>query len=154
MNRSHDHSKTPWNPSKTATARVLNPLPAPTVHEACGQPVAIAHHNDVYGREYSDWPWMYRCPKCDASVGMHPFTAIPLGTLADKALRNARKECKAPFERLYLDRRMTRDQAYARLAEHLGIPVGECHFGWFTHEQCAEAARWARGAVATFARRA
>lgn len=138
------HGKNPWNPSRRATARVLNPLPVPTVHEACGSAVEVAHHNDVYGREYSDWPWMYRCARCDATVGMHPFTNIPLGTLADKALRDTRRACKAPFETLWTQHHMTRDQAYAALAQHLGIPVGECHFGWFTREQCEQAAAWAK----------
>ena len=137
------HGKTPWNPSRRATARVLNPLPAPTVHDACGSSVEIVHHIDVYGREYSEWPWMYRCAKCDARVGMHPFTAIPLGTLADKALRDARKANKLPFERLWQERRMTRTEAYALLAAHLGITVNECHFGWFTSEQCRAAGAWA-----------
>ncbi len=46
-----------------------------------------------------DWPWVYICEGCGSYVGMHPFTDIPLGTLADAATREARKECKAPIQR-------------------------------------------------------
>ena len=138
------HGKSPWHPSQKALKRVLNPLPAPTVHE-CGQPVEIAHHDQVYGREYSEWPWMYRCKACDASVGMHPFTGIPLGTLANKALREQRKAAKQPFEQLWMTGRMSRTDAYAALAKHLGVEVEECHFGWFDASRCAIAKAWAEG---------
>ena len=133
-------TKNPWNPSRKATARVKNPLPAPTECRYCGGPVEIAHHSDVYGREYSDWPWMYRCAPCDAYVGLHPFTNIPLGILADRDLREARKRCKPVFERLFRSGRMTRSEAYAALADELRIPREECHFGWFDEARC-EAAR-------------
>ena len=139
-----DHGKSPWHPSVKATKRVLNVLPAPTVHDACGSPVEIAHHTQVYGKEFNDWPWMYRCTACDAMVGMHPFTSIPLGTLADKALRQTRMACKQPFELLWKDGgQMTRSEAYAGLAAHLGLPVEECHFGWFDAETSKRARDWA-----------
>ena len=136
--------KSPWNPSCRATARVLNPLPAPTMHDACGGAVQIEHHTQVYGRAYSEWPWLYRCRQCDATVGMHPFTAIPLGTLADKTLRKARTNAKTPFERIWQSRLMTRSEVYAALAQHLGISINECHFGWFDARQCVMAGAWAK----------
>ena len=142
-----DHGKSPWHPSAKATKRVLNPLPAPTVHEACGTAVEIKHHTQIYGREYGEWPWMYRCATCDAMVGMHPFTSIPLGTLADRALRAARNAAKKPFEQLWQDQWMTRSEAYAELAAHLGIDVEACHFGWFDAAQCERAGNWARAAL-------
>lgn len=147
MSAAMAQEKTPWNPSRKATARVPDPLPAPTVHDACGLPVEIVHHNAVYGRAYGEWPWMYRCAKCDASVGMHPFTAIPLGTLADKALREARKVCKRPFEHLWQSGVMSRTKAYAALAAHLGIPLSACHFGLFDADRCKAAAQWAQAAA-------
>jgi hypothetical protein len=136
------HGKSPWCPSRKALARVPDPLPAPAVHE-CGRPVEIVHHTDIYGRVYGEWPWMYRCAACDASVGMHPFTNIPLGTLADKELRRARKLCKQPFEQVWQGGRMSRTDAYQRLAWHLGIKVEQCHFGLFDAHQCRIAMNWA-----------
>ena len=146
-----EHGKSPWVPSKKATARVPDRLPAPTVHEACGGAVVIAHHSEVYGREFHEWPWLYRCARCDAHVGMHPFTSIPLGTLADKALRATRTSCKQPFELLWKHKRMNRNEAYAGLAAHLGIELSACHFGLFNAEQCRAARDWA---VAELRRRA
>ena len=131
--------KTPWNPSKTATARDKDPLPAPTTCNCCGSPdVEIVNNSAIYnGRSYGDWPWAYYCVACDAYVGLHPFTAIPLGTLADQPTREARKKAKPYFEYLFKTKMLSRTEAYARLAQELGLSVSECHFGLFTVEQCA-----------------
>ncbi|MBO0505296.1 hypothetical protein FED29_017875 [Aeromonas veronii] len=132
--------KTPDNPSRKAVLRVSNPLPVPSSCNICGElAVRIGTHGEVYGREYSDWPYVYLCECCGSYVGLHPFTAIPLGTLADRKTREARKSCKEPFERLHRTGVMSREQAYAWLAKAMGIPTGECHFGWFTAEQCTAA---------------
>lgn len=144
--------KTPWNPSKRATARVTNPLPAPEECPHCydhetGKPFAhieIVNNEEIYGRSYGEWPWVYQCQQCGAYVGMHPFTNIPLGTLADGPTRQARKRCKEPFESLHRSGRMTRSEAYSKLAKKLGIPVEQCHFGWFDAAQCKRAAEAAR----------
>lgn len=135
------HGKSPWHPSRKAIQRVPDPLPAPTVH-TCGKPVEIAHHTEVYGKVYSEWPWMYRCMACDATVGMHPFTGIPLGTLANKELRRARTVSKQPFEQVWQGGLMTRTEAYQRLAQHLDIAVDQCHFGLFDEDQCRIALNW------------
>ncbi|MBN3839335.1 zinc-finger-containing protein [Burkholderia sp. Ac-20349] len=129
----------PWNPSRRATARVKNPLPEPTSCPYCGATVGIVNNKAIYGREYGEWPWAYACTewRCRAYVGMHPFTNIPLGTLADKATREARKHAKALFVPLYESGRMTRTEAYAWLAGRLGIELEKCHFGWFSAEECA-----------------
>lgn len=137
------HNKTPWNPSRRATERVKDPLPAPTCCPYCDGAVEIAGHAEIYGRVYSDWPWVYRCKSCGAYVGMHPFTSIPLGTLADKELRHTRVQCKQPFTVVWQSGMMTRDQAYQRLAEHMGMTAAECHFGLFDVKQCHRARDWA-----------
>lgn len=131
--------KTPWNPSKTATARVLNPLPAPETCPYCSGPAKILTHKEIYGKDFNDWPWMYGCKRCDAYVGMHPFTNIPLGTIANAELRKARNVCKKSFERIWQEGRKTRSEAYAWLAEQMKMTREACHFGWFNAEQCYEA---------------
>ncbi|EPG7067884.1 zinc-finger-containing protein [Serratia marcescens] len=145
--------KTPDNPGRSATARVKNPLPAPTICRFCSGSVRVAGHAEIYGgREFSDWPYVYLCDSCAAYVGLHPFTAIPLGTLADEPTRKARKECKPYFERLFNRKlkvsgltvpqrfeTMDRNGAYSWLADQMQIPVAECHFGWFNIEQCQKA---------------
>lgn len=131
--------KTPWNPSRTATARVTNPLPAPSTCPNCGSSVVLVNNEEIYGSSYGEWPWAYRCAdlKCNSYVGLHPFTNIPLGTLADAPTREARKRAKAVFNPLWQGRRMSRKEAYAWLAKALGIKnVGDCHIGWFGIEMC------------------
>lgn len=138
------HDKTPWNPSKKATARVKNPLPAPGECPHCqSKDIKVAHHDEIYGKAYGEWPWAYLCTSCRAYVGMHPFTNIPLGTLADTPLRKARNDCKKPFEQLWQSGQMTREQAYAGLAAHMGLTSETCHFGWFNIGQCEKARAWA-----------
>lgn len=133
--------KTPWNPSTRATKRVKNPLPAPEQCNCCGrEAVEIKNNAEVYGRSYGDWPWIFVCVSCGAYVSMHPFTNIPLGTLADAKTREARKECKRPFMQIYEKGLMDRSAAYSALAKKLDIPVGECHFGWFNADMCKRAA--------------
>lgn len=139
--------KTPHNPSIKATKRVKNPLPAPTKCPHChnqetGEPfgsISIVENKEIYGRNYGEWPWVYMCDQCSAYVGMHPFTNIPLGTLADAPTRQARKECKEPFERIHKSGKMSRGDAYKALADKLGISAGECHFGWFDVDMCRKA---------------
>lgn len=133
--------KTPWNPSRKATKRVTNVIPAPTVCPFCGSAVEIVENKAIYGRNYGEWPWAYRCTDtndqcCDSYVGMHPFTSIPLGTLADPETRAARKQAKNLFNPIWQGGSKSRTEAYTWLAGELGITVGQCHFGWFDIQQC------------------
>ncbi len=69
--------------------------------------------------------------------GMHPFTNIPLGTLADAPTRQARTRAKEVFNPIWQSQRMTRSEAYSWLAGQLGIAnVEECHIGWFDVQTC------------------
>lgn len=71
-------------------------------------------------------------------MGLHPFTGIPLGTLATPEIRRARSAAKDAFNPLWQRGGMSRTEAYAWLAQALGIAnVEECHIGWFGVQQCA-----------------
>ena len=133
-------NKTPWNPSKSAIKRVKDTLPIPESCNRCGSNfVVIANNSEIYGRPYGKWPWIYICQDCEARVGMHPFTNIPLGTLADLETREARKSAKSAFYVLKNKQDWNRSQAYYWLAERIGIDVSECHFGWFEVDRCNKA---------------
>lgn len=140
LERSNEE-KTPLNPSRKATLRVADPLAVPHKCNICGEEaVRLGRHEEIYfGRTYGEWPYIYICDCCGSYVGIHNFTNIPLGTLADAKTREARKRCKPPFERLWKSGKMTRDEAYAYLAKQMGIPRSECHFGMFTASQCMQA---------------
>jgi hypothetical protein len=129
-------TKTPWNPSRRATARVSDPLPAPKICPFCGGEVVIVRNGTFYGgRDYGEWPWAYVCSGCEARVGMHPFTNIPLGTLADIATREARKAAHVSFDGSWRGR-CGRREAYEWLAGKLEIPVERCHIGMMDTETC------------------
>lgn len=137
--------KTPLNPSKKATKRVKNPLSIPKECNCCGKESVVLKSNTyIYGKPFGNWPWVYICEGCGSYVGIHPFTNIPLGTLADTATREARKVCKAPFEALHNTGKMNRNDAYSALADKLSIPLRECHFGWFDADMCKRAAKAAK----------
>lgn len=125
--------------SRRALKRVKNPVPAPTACRYCAGPVALVNNRSIYGREYGDWPFAYYCDDCNAYVGLHPDTDIPLGTLASPELRTARNKAKDAFHRVKEKRGFSRSMAYQWLAEKMGIEVGVCHFGWFDPGDCAKA---------------
>lgn len=128
-----------FKPSAKQAKLVKNPLPVPTVCPYCQGTVGRVDNSVIYGRQYGKWPFAYMCqtPGCDSYVGIHPKTDIPLGTMADKATRNARKRAKAVFSPMWEDQGMTKDEAYAWLAKELGIEdVNHCHVGWFDIATC------------------
>lgn len=129
--------RTPWDPSRKATSRVTNPLPVPEKCPHCGGGCEIVNNSKIHGREYGEWPFAVLCDRCGAYVGLHPFTGIPLGTLATAAIRSARKRAKEAFNPLWQQGGMSRSEAYSWLANALGIAnVNECHIGWFDVAQC------------------
>lgn len=120
---------------------VKNPLPAPKECRFCGGEVRLLTHEQHYGSTFSDWPYLYVCASCRASVGVHNGTKIPLGTLADKPTRDARKHLKTYFNCLWRNPKplYNRNEAYQWLANKLGIPLEECHIGWFDADRCMKA---------------
>lgn len=126
--------------SRRALKRVKNPLPPPTECPCCKGPVRLVSNSEIYnGREYGEWPYMYYCKLCDAYVGLHPATDIPLGTMATKVGREARKSSKTVFHKLMEVTGKSRADMYAWLADKMGMTRGECHFGWFDEQSCARA---------------
>ena len=133
---------TPMNPSKSATARVVNPMPTPTVCPCCNNKVILSKNSIIYGgKEIGEWPWVYVCVDitCRASVGLHPLTAIPLGTLANRQTRQARQKAKEVFNSWLKDGGLSRNAAYSLLAFKMGLDPAKCHFAMFTFANCDQA---------------
>lgn len=125
--------------SKAAVAKVTGALPVPSNCPNCGAGVELVNNKEIYGREYGAWPFSYRCvsKECDSYVGIHPRTDIPLGTLANKEVRQARKLAKAVISPLWEERGIERTAVYRWLAEKMGIAnVDHMHIGYFGVEQC------------------
>lgn len=119
-----------------AVARVKDKLPIPTSCRFCGGVVTLESNSVVYGQEYGKWPYMYLCDDCRAYVAVHPKTDIPMGTLANRAIREARVSAKNCWKIWARGMGYGRSEAYENLAKILCIPVGECHFGWFDTDMC------------------
>lgn len=132
--------------SRRALKRVKDRLEPPTRCNLCDNPVRLARNRGIYGQDYGDWPFVYLCRGCGAYVGLHADTDLPLGTLADRDMREARKHAKNLFMSITKKKfKRNRDTAYEWLAGEIGIAKSHCHFALFTTEQAHEAARACAG---------
>ena len=102
----------------------------------CGGKVELKSHKEIYGRTYNAWPWMYFCLDCEARVGVHPGTYIPLGSLANDEIRKARMAAHKAFDPMWKSKNMARREAYHWLADKLGISPGSCHISWMGTKDC------------------
>ncbi|WP_408893481.1 zinc-finger-containing protein [Paenibacillus taichungensis] len=102
--------------------------PIPVICSYCSCDVIYTSNSVIYGKEYGNGR-VYKCTGCDAYVGVHTGTSIPLGRLANKELRQLKKKCHTLFDPAWKSKKVKRRQAYSILAFKLGIPVNECHFG-------------------------
>ena len=121
---------------KDTAEKVKDPTPVPTECRYCNGPVELVENSEIYRRNYGKWPYAYLCRPCNAYVGLHPNTLIPLGSLADGELRRARKTSKELFYAYVKDFALTRSQGYAHLAAAMGIHGKHRHFGMFEQDQC------------------
>lgn len=110
----------------------------PTKCNICGGHVVYTEVAKVYGEKnlkFKSSGYCYHCINCGAIVGTHknaPKDAM--GILANKEMAEMRQKSHKLFDTLW----KTRDQRtamYQRLADELGIPFEECHFGYFDLEQ-------------------
>lgn len=122
--------------------------PITTCHYCSGE-VKFVCNDEIYGRTYGDWPYAYLCQnnECRAYVGVHSGTEIPLGSLADKDTREARKYHKASFLRLLKVRNWNRNGGYAWLSKKLDLPRSETHWGMFDAQTCMKAGEICRKAI-------
>ncbi len=130
--------------SRRALARVTDWAPPPETCNHCNGMVMLIPNSAIYGRSYGDWPYAYACTECDAYVGLHPHTDLPLGTLANKEERQARMENKRAFVQLQERLGISRREAYSWLAKELGIEISKCHWSMFgvdTATRAGEACR-------------
>ena len=101
----------------------------------CGKQAEYRDSEVVYGKSYG---MIYICLACDAYVGVHKGTNQPLGTLANRRLRELRKQAHKEFDKLWRMGTFTRSQAYEWLAQTLKLPPDEAHIGRFNEDQCLE----------------
>jgi hypothetical protein len=106
----------------------------------CKQPAKLVPGDLVYAhRPDLANCWFWECQPCDARVGCHPGTTRNLGILAKPELRRLKSLVHASLDPLWHDGSKKRSEAYAWLADGLGIPRDECHVGMFTEDRCRAA---------------
>lgn len=111
----------------------------PTVCDCCqSKHIELRSHDVLYnGTEYGDWPYIYWCKVCGASVGVHPFSVYPLGTMADDATRKARSAVHAIIDPLWKSGRFDRSDVYAMMARLTGRR--RFHTGELSKQECHDA---------------
>ncbi len=102
----------------------------------CSSRVSLIDSAKVYGQSYG---FIYLCdsyPKCDARVGCHPRTIIPLGTLANKELRRWRSLAHRKFDPLWQSGVFSsRQAAYKWLSKVMRLPLEKTHVAMFDIRQ-------------------
>lgn len=99
------------------------------------------HRPDLFAK------YFWRCEPCGAHVGCHPKAkpsgkgglgdgTQPLGRLANAELRRAKSAAHAAFDPLWRSREMKRGDAYAWLADAIGMSGANCHIGMMDIDAC------------------
>ena len=105
----------------------------------CGRFVKLRKGSELFGPN-ARIKKVYVCsnyPVCDAYVSADS-KGKPMGTLANKGLRELRVQAHKSFDRLWRSGYMTREWAYKWLSVRLGINERHCHIGQFGEERCEE----------------
>ena len=82
-----------------------------------------------------------RYPVCDSYVSAHRDSRLPMGTLADQALRRKRRQAHCAMNRLWKSGCMSKKEAYRYLQVQLGLPESEAHIGRFSEYRCEQVIR-------------
>ena len=130
----------------------MNSIPCPY----CNGTATLRTNDVVYGKIYGHGK-MYICenfPSCDSYVGCHE-NGTPLGSIANKPLRVARKKAHSCFDPLWMNksefrRFLRRKDAYLYLSEYLDIPYEETHIGFFDEEKCRLVVEFCKHITDTF----
>ena len=112
----------------------------PTVCNLCGGKVIYTSNKNIYGKKQGSG-FCYLCTQCGAHVGPHvPHPKEAYGVLADSEMRLLKSKCHEMFDKRWIGHtQKRRRREYQWLADQMGIPLDECHFGYFTKEQLLKA---------------
>ena len=115
----------------------------------CGQQSLLRMASDIYGSRYRGAGNLYVCPSypaCDSYVGCNRDTNKPLGRMANRELRLAKRSAHRAFDALWMtkikregvSRKHARTAGYVWLAGQLGIELSACHIGMMDVESCKQ----------------
>lgn len=108
---------------------------SPKVCNLCGGKVIYTDNRNIYhGKSYGSGK-CYLCTNCGAYVGTHkPRPKEAFGILANSEMRRLKHICHQQFDSFWQGKSNSskkRKKVYFEMAKILGIPVEECHFGYF-----------------------
>ncbi len=122
--------------------------PSPTC-PYCGHPAELVTGEVIYPlRPDLANKRLWRCKPCGAHVGCHAGTTTPFGPLANASHREAKIQAHAAFDPLWRAGWMRRAEAYAWLAEQLGVEREACHVGMFSFDTCQRVVAVCRAYIA------
>lgn len=98
-----------------------------------GTPAEWVNNSRIYGKSYGKSYMCWLCPTCGAYVGCHNNTRKPLGTMANRELRNWRMHAHSHIDPIWKDGALPRGVVYAILHEQFGRPI---HIGEADIETC------------------
>lgn len=108
----------------------------------CGRDAVLRPAEYVYGDDtITAGSMLYVCsgyPDCNSYVGVHRGTKKPMGSLADKELRNKRIRAHRAMNRLIESGYMCKNGVYAWLSCSLNLPPKETHIGCFSDYMCEQ----------------
>ena len=105
----------------------------------CGAKATLHPSGYIYGAKDVANGYLYVCdryPKCDAYVGAHPKTKMPMGMLANGDLRNKRIQAHKAFDWLWKSGYMKKWQAYKWMQGKFGLNEAQAHIANFGEYMC------------------
>lgn len=99
----------------------------------CGKEAIWCENKEIYGKNFGRSFMCYYCKPCNAYVGCHNNSRKPLGTMANKELRQWRMQTHRAIDRFWTSNICTRDKFYKILAKVFGK---EIHIGESDIEMC------------------
>lgn len=109
----------------------------------CNKPSALVDSAIIYGKSYG---MIYLCKDCDAYCGVHKGTNKALGRLANRELREAKKQAHYYFDMIWKEplKLMSRSDAYNGLSAWMNLHPDLTHIGMFDIDQCKDAIQFAK----------
>ena len=106
----------------------------------CGAPAICRPASSVYGANtINRGSYLYVCsrwPACDSYVSAHKKDRKPMGTMANRSLRQKRILAHQALKRLQKERHMDKWAAYIWLQAKLDLDESQAHIGMFSEQMC------------------
>lgn len=104
----------------------------------CNQQAELVSNIVLYKKSYgSGLAWL--CRPCGAYALTPDHSAIPIGLLADRKLREIRKETLSMFNSVWDSKVRSRENAFNWLTSQLGVSIQHPNFTRFDFELCLRA---------------